>query len=397
MPKRVMILGAGIFQMPLIEQTKAMGLQTIVVSPLGSYPGIPSADIHLALDTTDSKQIVLAAKKYKINAIVTTGTDVSVPTIGAVADALGLVGPSRQTAELVSHKTSFRTFLRKNQLNCPDFSICRTCTDALAFCRGRAKKTVFKPDDSSGSRGVTILSENPSPLEIEKAYQHANQFTRNKLICVEDFLSGREVGGDAFFLNGSLHFVVTTCKHMEGVLVQGHSLPGDLNEKQMSMIKAELSMVAQKLGYANGPMNFDIMVDKNRVTLLEIGLRNGGNGILNCIFHHCGIDLTDWLLNLALGSKIPDFIVKDTKPVSSYVFGSPCRGILKKTNSIAQLSASVPEVIDLVLAKNPGDKVDVFSNNANLIGFMILSCGFAQYPEVVDRIKKVFCLEVESE
>ena len=66
MKNRIMILGAGVYQVPLIIKANEMGLETIVISPKGNYPGILLADIFLEIDTTDSKGILKAAKIYDI-------------------------------------------------------------------------------------------------------------------------------------------------------------------------------------------------------------------------------------------------------------------------------------------------------------------------------------------
>ena len=42
--KKIMILGAGIYQVPLIKTAKKLGLYTIVVSIPGNYPGFELAD-----------------------------------------------------------------------------------------------------------------------------------------------------------------------------------------------------------------------------------------------------------------------------------------------------------------------------------------------------------------
>ena len=44
MKKKLLILGAGIYQVPLIETAKRMGLETIVASIPGNYPGFALAD-----------------------------------------------------------------------------------------------------------------------------------------------------------------------------------------------------------------------------------------------------------------------------------------------------------------------------------------------------------------
>ena len=42
--KKLIILGAGIYQAPLIRQAKELGLFVIVVSSPGDYPGFALAD-----------------------------------------------------------------------------------------------------------------------------------------------------------------------------------------------------------------------------------------------------------------------------------------------------------------------------------------------------------------
>jgi hypothetical protein len=51
--KKIMILGAGVYQVPLIKKAQEMGLSTVVVCTPGKYPGIPLADIFLDIDTLE--------------------------------------------------------------------------------------------------------------------------------------------------------------------------------------------------------------------------------------------------------------------------------------------------------------------------------------------------------
>lgn len=56
-----MILGAGIYQVPLIWTARRMGLYTIVVSIPGDYPGFALADKIYELNTRDKEAILAAA------------------------------------------------------------------------------------------------------------------------------------------------------------------------------------------------------------------------------------------------------------------------------------------------------------------------------------------------
>ena len=61
--KKLMILGAGIYQVPLIKKAKEMGLETLVVSIKGNYPGIALADSFYEIDTRDYDYIKNHKKK----------------------------------------------------------------------------------------------------------------------------------------------------------------------------------------------------------------------------------------------------------------------------------------------------------------------------------------------
>lgn len=102
--KKLMILGAGIYQVPLIKKAKEMGLETLVVSIKGNYPGIALADSFYEIDTRDYEKILETAKREKISGICTSGTDVAVRAIGFVCDNLGLCGIPREAAWKVTDK-----------------------------------------------------------------------------------------------------------------------------------------------------------------------------------------------------------------------------------------------------------------------------------------------------
>ena len=80
--KKVIILGAGIYQVPLIRKAKELGIYTIVCSIPGDYPGFALADKVCYENTTDCAAILKVAEAEKSDGILTTGTDVAVRTIG---------------------------------------------------------------------------------------------------------------------------------------------------------------------------------------------------------------------------------------------------------------------------------------------------------------------------
>ena len=111
--KKILILGAGIYQVPLIRTAKKLGLYTIVASIPGNYPGFELADKVYYENTTDYRKIIAIARREKIDGIITTGTDVAVITIGQACDTLGLTGLSAHSAEIATDKLKMKTCYEK--------------------------------------------------------------------------------------------------------------------------------------------------------------------------------------------------------------------------------------------------------------------------------------------
>src|SRR5512145_3073423 len=103
--KYILILGAGVYQVPAIKKANELGYKTIVLSyDIEQYPGYDFADIALNIDTTDIIKILDVAKKYNIKGVFTTGTDVALPALGRVNDELNLAGPSYEACMLSTNK-----------------------------------------------------------------------------------------------------------------------------------------------------------------------------------------------------------------------------------------------------------------------------------------------------
>ena len=96
--KKIMILGASVYQVPLIRAAKEMGLDTLVASIPGDYPGFALADRVYYINTRDKEAILNVCQEEQIDGICTTGTDVAVSTIGYVCQRMGLPGLSEEAA-----------------------------------------------------------------------------------------------------------------------------------------------------------------------------------------------------------------------------------------------------------------------------------------------------------
>ena len=119
--KKILILGASVYQVPLIKTAKRMGLYTIVASIPGDYPGFALADKVYHINTVDKEAILEMAVKEEIDGICTTGTDVAVATIGYVCEHRNLPGVSEEAAIRATDKAKMKEAFGKGNVSAARF------------------------------------------------------------------------------------------------------------------------------------------------------------------------------------------------------------------------------------------------------------------------------------
>lgn len=395
--KHLMILGAGPFQLPAIRKAVELGYRVTTVDYLPDNVGHRHSQQSVNCSTADVECVYQAARDLKIDGICTFSSDVAVPTVAAVAARLGLHGARLKVAQIMADKGRFRAFLEEAGLDHPRFVIARDYAQAAAGFSRLQAPVIFKPVDASGSRGMTVLHA-WTEAEARRAFAHALQFSRSSVVCVEEFIDAVEVGGDAFLSQGRIAFLAITHKHLSGLVVTGHSLPSNLSPEDQERVRAALDQTCAALGYGDGPLNFDVMVSPQRVVILEMSPRNGGNGIPAVIERATGVDVEELALRIAAGDPLPPLAsMAMQQGAGSCVFGSRRGGLFKSIADADELRRAVPEVFDFHLALWPGERVSPFEHNGNLIGYVLFDCrDAADYDRLTRAINAALAIAIEE-
>jgi len=396
--KHLMILGAGPPQLSGIQKAVALGYEVTTVDYSPDNVGHRHSHHYVNCSTTDLEGVCDAARRLGVNGICTFSSDIAVPTIGYVCDELGLPGVSFEAARILTSKNKFREFLHAEGLSHPA-SIAGDRGAALVVgAKGLRFPVIVKPDDASGSRGVSRVDQ-PEADVLSEAIEYAKHHSRSSTVCIEEFLAGEEVGGDAYVMNGRIAFIAITHKHLDGFVVTGHSLPGSISRQDQQRVVQELACACARLGYRTGPLNFDVMVMADRVVILEMSARNGGNGIAAVIEHAMGIDVEQMTIRGAVDDLPAPFdgqvLPAPAAGIGVHVFGSPIAGTLQRISSLSELQAAVPDVLALFLAHRRGARVQPFRNNGNLLGYVLFRFPAGGYVDTVDRIRRVLRIRVD--
>ena len=202
--KKILIVGAGFLQVPLIKKAKEWGLYTIAVDGDQNAPGFFYADEWECIDITDETQCLEYAKEKEINGVITAATDYGILTVARIAETMNLPGISYEIAKTVKNKYLIRKNISQNEEL--QFFELDTEEKALQLREQIRYPVIVKPCDGSGSKGVEKVENKDGLLE---AFQEAYRFSKSKKVLVEDFFVGKEYGADIFVHDG-MHFLEST-------------------------------------------------------------------------------------------------------------------------------------------------------------------------------------------
>ena len=372
--KKVLILGAGIYQVPLIKVAKSLGIYTIVASIKGNYPGFEIADKVYYENTTDYRKILSIARREKIDGIVTAGTDVAVITIGKVCDALGLKGLSAEAAECATDKLLMKQCYEKYGVRSAKFR--RVSFDEPNYANIISDLTLpvmFKSVDSSGSRGIIKVD---SPDQFDSARNYVLENTRSDYFIVEEYIEGEEFGAQAFVQDGKLEFILPhgdyVFKGDTGVPI-GHFAPYDLDPAILDDARQQLTSAIRAMQLNNCAINADFILKDGKTYVLEIGGRSGATCLAELVSIFYDFDYYEKIVRVAIGESV-EFDIKPNSdgtngvPNASMLLRSDKDGIIK---SQSNNNAPNPDIVEVHFDYKPGEPVHAFRVGPHRIGHVI--------------------------
>jgi biotin carboxylase len=389
-----MVLGAGIYQVPGIRAAVARGLRVITVDWDLRNPGHRYSHACAEVSTTDVDGVLRVARSHALDGIVTFASDVATGTVASVADALSLPGCPPDTVNVLSNKGSVRSLQHARGLAAPQFALGTEAGELRAARQRMLGHTIVKPVDSSGSKGVTLV-EQGNEAAFDQAVEHARSFSRTNQVCVEEFLPGEEVGGDAVIVNGSVAFLQCTHKWRQGFLVSGHSLPPGISPGQQQAVARAVGDLCRAAGYQNGVVNFDVMVDEDRATVIEMSPRTGGNGIPALLAAVTGVDTVQAAIAFALGENL--CVARTAAHFSSAgsaVLGVHKAGTMQRPPSEDQVRAALPELIEYVCEVPASGQASAWNHGGASLGYCVFGCpADVTYQEMAMRARQAVGIE----
>lgn len=389
MKKYLIIIGGGILQIPLIEQSIEMDFIPIVFDMDENAEAFKFDDVVKILVSTQdiekatdkAKQL---AKKYSIHGVLTSGTDVS-QTVSSIANSLGLIGNPIETALATTDKITMRRTLKKHGINQPDFYelntiddfklVLKKIRDNLIFKEG----AVIKPSLNMGARGVVYISKQMLNSKIDNIFYEAKSFSKNGKVIIESYIKSHELSIDAIVYNDKIHITGVADRFIQKppyFVELGHFMPSQLDKKLQNegikIFKKAIKALGIKIGAAKGDIRVRYSKDgKPEAFIGEVASRLSGGFMSTHTFpYSTGINLMEKIIQIHTGINFTTPEAKWKKYSAELGIIPTKEGILDRFTGIND-AYYISEVKNIFLTKNKGYKVIIPKNNTQKLGNII--------------------------
>lgn len=372
---RLMVLGGGRHQVPLIRRAFERGIDVVLVDYLPDAPGRNLAKYPELVDATDAEAALELARSYEVDGVITTGTDMPIRTMALVAESLDL--PAYLTAKSARAATDKHTMHEcLTAAGVPMAS--RTVLNHGKATLDRVElPVVVKPADSQGQRGVTSVFARE---HLDSAIGRASSASRSGTVLLEQFLEGPEVTANVWVRRGSVEIMLVNDRitfnppPYVGIAFQ-HRFPSQAAATQVDRVRDLAQLIANAYGLETGPLYIQMIMTADGPIIVEAAARIGGGHESRLIHHLNSWSTDDALIDIALGLEPapPPPIPSEAHSLVNFILGS--RGVVGPHSSL-KMSEHVLEAAWYVRV---GDHLSDVTNSMGRIGYFVAKAETADH------------------
>ncbi len=315
-----LVLGAGEWQVPIIQFLKKKGNVVIVADPHVASPGIAFADKHICVDIRNISQLIEATKNERFDHVISDQSDIAIRSVAQLADVRKIPFNSTQSVSLFTDKEKSRNFARDHGIPIPDFKVVSSPRELSEFMQSVNGPSIIKPVDSQSSRGVHRIdhdSESLLAIKFEESLTHSLK----SYVLAEEFINGFELTLEGICMRGK-HITLTHSKkkHFRSAIASDLEYPSGIDDRIIDEIIQVNNRYVENTMLKYGITHAEYMLDPTtgRFYLVELACRGGGSLISSHLVPHVtGIDIYELLYNAILYDHPLPLTQKDVSKLSS--------------------------------------------------------------------------------
>ena len=368
---RLLILGASVFQIPIINKAKEMGLCVGIIDIDENAPAFSSADECFVCSIRDYDGVLKIAEKFKPTGIMPGAVETAVNTVAAVCETLHLPGNSVSVAIQSTDKVKMLESFEDANVPHPLYQVIKK--DEIDSAEiGIQYPVISKPMDSAGGRGVCIIHEQK---KLKECLAFSSNAGLSGDILVQEYMKGPEVSVEILVIEEIPYVLQITDKLTSGephFFEVGHSQPSSLPERTRESIKELACSAVKAIGLKNSPAHVEIIVTEQGPKMVELGSRLGADCITSYLLDNSitGVNMMQTAIELAVGRKP---VIADYSNNEHYVgvhFIPSQKGILRKIEYTGDLYES-DNVIKIEITGIIGKEYINAKENASRFGYVV--------------------------
>lgn len=300
--KKIAIIGAGYMARIIAEEARKKKVKSICFSNDLDSVAKESVDLFCPISIFEKDKIIDVCKSENVNGVIAT-TELTIEIANYVAEKLGLITNPLDVMKKITNKAYVRNMTNGiTGLSTPEFYL---ISNEKEIDRVNKFPVIVKPTQLGGKRGITVANNED---ELRKAVKYAQEAIgqREQKIIVEEFLNGgNEYSVEGLSFGGKHYIIQVTEKISSGAphcVELGHRQPANISSEMRKRIEKVLTGVFDRLQLKNGASHTEIKIIDNRIYLIEINFRPGGDHIASPLTElSTGYSYIGGAIDIALG------------------------------------------------------------------------------------------------
>lgn len=374
--KKLMVLAAGILQIPVIKKAKEMGYYVIATDGDPNAVGLKYADKAICVNITSEEEMLRVAREEQIDGVIHPCSEVSMNVMGRINDELSLSGISREQALRATNKHLMREAFERGGAPSPKSFCTDDVEEAWNIYLNKLDKgnAILKPSRNSGSRGIAKINGDIIKDEFVSLFQRSMNESRDKSVMIEQFIEGPEFSVEIIVWQNKINVLTVTDKKTTEApyfVELGHNQPSVFPNEIVERIKEAAVAGVRALGVNNCACHAEVKVQDGEAYIMEIGARLGGDFISTELTHlSTGIDMVAAAIDCALGIE-PCLEPKEEKHGVCIRYFCPKPGKLVSISNTDVLNN--PHVYDAEIYHQPGDVIPEVTSSLCRSGHVIVT------------------------
>jgi len=374
--KKLLVLAAGLLQLPVIKKAKEKGYYVIAADDDPEAPGMALADKAIVPGgLMNEERMVALAKEEGVDGVIHPCSEVAMNVMGRINDELGLCGISKEIAIRATNKHLMREAFERYGAPSPKSILTKDEEDAWSiFCNESDTNAILKPSRNSGSRGIAKVEKGIAKGVFVSLYRRALEESRDHQVLIEQFIEGSEFSVEVIVWKGEPHVLAVTDKKTTEApffVELGHNQPSVYPVEIQQKLKDGAIAGCKALGLTNCAAHCELKVQNGEAYLMEIGARMGGDFISTELTHlSTGIDMVAATIDVVLGIE-PDLKPKTKGQGVCVRYFTPKPGVLKAVEGTENLNRSF--VYDAEIYHQVGDAIPEVRSSLDRSGHVIVT------------------------